>query len=183
MRNIFFITKSVSLSLLFFFVGEQWRLNFLMVSSAFPLLLLCRFMEQILFILSRCVAMPFNGFIKHGKIMNPNQKWYMALTFWVLMITTHTIIKWTRLISVTNLGLCTNLTNRCVSTSGGGIVYFGGISLSLSMRTIFVKQSVERVRWTPGVIMSFGVCFSWRRLTPQILAAAIISFQRFVTEA
>ena len=85
MSHIFVITKTVYLSLIFFVVGEQWRLRCLMVSLTCLVLLLCHFMTQSLFILSQCVAITLNGFRKHAKCMAPNQRWYVTLTFCVWM--------------------------------------------------------------------------------------------------
>ena len=120
---------------------------------------------------------------KNGKCMTPEQKWCTTFTFFVWMLTTHTITKWTLLTSVIHFGMCAELTTGCVSTRGGGLLYFGVMSSSLSMRTLSTKHYVNRERWSPWVIISFSVWFAWRILTPQILAAAIIWFQWFTTKA
>ena len=153
-----------------------------MVSPICPVLLLCWFMTQRLLILSQCVEMSLNRFRKYGKCMTPKHKWYMKLYFCIWLLTIHTIITWPRFTSVINFVMCNEFPTKCVSTSGGGLFYFGATILSLSICTLFTKHPVKRARWIPWVIMSFGVWFAWRRLTPQILAAVIIWFQRFNSE-
>ena len=129
----------------------------LMAYQTYPVLLLCRFMRKILFLLYRCVATPLNGFRKHGKCMTLKNKWYLTFNFCVWMVMIHTIITWTWLTSVINLGICTELTTGCISTIGGGIFSFWSMALSLSLFILFIKHSVNRARWIPWVIMSFGV--------------------------
>ena len=130
MSHIFVITKTVYLSLIFFVVGEQWRLRCLMASLTCLVLLLCHFMTQSLFILSQCVAITLNGFKKHTNCMTPKQRWYVTLTFCVWMWMTCKNKTWTRLTSVINFGMRTKLTSVCLSTGGGGIFSFGSMASS-----------------------------------------------------
>ena len=119
------------LSIYFFFVGQQWRLWLLMVSPTYPVVFMCQFTVQILFIYSCYVAMKFNCFIKHGKCVAPKMKWYTKINFCVWMWTTHTIMIWTWLISVINFGMCTKLKTGWVSTSVGGLFSFVPMALPL----------------------------------------------------
>ena len=177
--HIFVINKTISFSLIFFFVGEQLRLWWLMASPTWPLLFLCQFITQILFIFSWCVVIPLNGFRKHAKCMTPNQIWYVALTFSVWMWTTCTTKTWIWSTSVMNLGMCNKFTTGCVSTSGDGLFSFGVMASSFSMHLLFTKNFFTRERWIPWAIMSFGIWFDWRRFPPQVLAAATIWFWWF----
>ena len=154
-----------------------------MVPPAWLILLLCGFMTISLFTLSCCVVIPSNWFRKHVKCMTPINKYYVTHTFCVLILVTHTIMAFPWLTSVINFLICTNFTNGCVSISGGGLFYFEVMPLSFSMRTLFTKHFVNRARWIPWVIINFGMWFAWRKLTPRILAAAIIWFQRFNAKA
>ena len=142
-------------------------IRFLMASPTFPELLLCRFMTQSLFIFSPCVATPLNGFRKNDECMTPKQKWYVMFTFFVWMLKTCTIITWTWLASVINLGMCTNFITGCVITSGGDIFYFGDMASSLPMRTLFTKHFFMGERWIPWVVIIFGVWFAWIIFTPK----------------
>ena len=179
MVHIFFITF-----LIFPFLwggGEVY--GFLMESLTCLVLFLCCLMTQSLFIFYLCVVKLFNRFRKNNKCMTQKQKWYATLTFVVWILTNHTIITWNPLTSVINFGMCTKLITGCVSTSGGGIFYFGGIAFSLSMCRLITKQFVRRAIQSPSVIISFSVLFAWKMLTPLILAVTNIWFQRFNAEA
>ena len=153
-----------------------------MLYPTFLVFLPCQIMKKSPLFFSRCVATSLNGFRKHCKCMTSKHKWYVTLTFcvWILMILT--IITWTQLNSVINFGMFTNLITRCVSTSGGGIFYFGATASSLSMCTSFTKKYMKRQSWSPWVIMSFDVWFDWQRLTPQNFSAAMIWFHWFKAE-
>ena len=150
-----------------------------MESPNLPVLLLCRFMTQILFAFYWCVTRPTNGLRKHVECMNLKQKWYMGITFWTWIWKNHTIITWTWLNSEINFWMCTKLITEWVSTISVGLFSFRAMALYLSMHTLFLKNSLKMERLSPWVVMSFGVWFAWKILTPRILAATIIWFKHF----
>ena len=75
------------------------------------------------------------------------------------------------------------VTNECVSTSCGVTFSFGSMAQFLSMHTLFISHFVNVARWSSLAIISFGVYFNWKILTPQILEVTIIWFRWFAAEA
>ena len=141
----------------------RWMMAYLTFLFLFPY----RFMTQNLFIFYQCISILLNGFRKKDTFMAPKYKWFMMLTFRFWMLVTHTIITWTWLASVINLGMCTNFITGCVITSGGDIFYFGDMASSLPMRTLFTKHFFMGERWIPWVVIIFGVWFAWIIFTPK----------------
>ena len=119
-------------------------------------------MTQILSIFSWFVTTPLNEFRKHSRCRNLKYKFYLTLTFCVWMLMTHTIIIWTWLTSVVNIGMSTEMTTLCVSTSG--IFSFFAMAMSFPMYKLLTKK-LKKSSGSPWVNISFGIWFAWKNWT------------------